>query len=103
MTNKSGRTGWKPTLAPAIKSKRRESTSRARLNSLLRRIRELPLLGFRTLIACYYDAPDLSEVKAWMELARPIQGVRGFMYTPWEKNYRLLPAFGDGLQAERLK
>ena len=59
--------------------------------------------GFRTLIACYYDAPDLSEVKAWMELARPIQGVRGFMYTPWEKNYRLLPAFGDGLQAERLK
>lgn len=56
--------------------------------------------GFKTMIACYYDAPDLTQVKAWMDLARGFQGVRGFMYTPWEKRYQLLPAFGDALQSQ---
>jgi hypothetical protein len=50
--------------------------------------------GFRTLVACYYDADDLNEVKVWLELARPLPNVRGFMYTSWEKKYALLPAFG---------
>lgn len=57
--------------------------------------------GFRTLIACYYDADDLSDVKGWLALARQTPNVRGFMYTPWRKNYGLLGAFGDLLQAER--
>ena len=51
--------------------------------------------GFQTLVACYYDADDLNEVKGWLQLARPLPRVRGFMYTPWQKKYELLPAFGD--------
>ena len=54
--------------------------------------------GFQTLVACYYDADDLNEVKGWLRLARQVAHVRGMMYTPWEKKYSLLPAFGDLLQ-----
>ncbi|MCS7191625.1 MAG: hypothetical protein NZ937_01400 [Armatimonadetes bacterium] len=61
--------------------------------------------GFRVLIACYYDAPNLDEVKGWLELAktfsrppsripRPGQ-VLGFMYTTWERKYELLGEFGE--------
>lgn len=57
--------------------------------------------GFRTLIACYYDAPNLDSVKSWLDLARQTQNVRGLMYTPWRKKYELLPAFGDLLRDER--
>ena len=56
--------------------------------------------GFATLVACYYDADDLKDVKGWLGLARQTPGVRGFMYTPWQRKYSLLPAFGDLLQAE---
>lgn len=51
--------------------------------------------GFRTLVACYYDADDLNDVRGWLDVARGTPGVRGFMYTPWQKKYALLPAFGD--------
>lgn len=51
--------------------------------------------GFRTLIACYYDAPHLDEVQGWQELAQRTKGVTGFMYTTWERNYGLVGAFGD--------
>jgi hypothetical protein len=51
--------------------------------------------GFQTLVACYYDAHNLDDVKSWLALAQDIQGVRGFMYTPWLQKYSLLPAFGD--------
>ena len=54
--------------------------------------------GFRTLVACYYDADDLNDVKGWIEAARPLANVRGFMYTPWQKKYELLPAFADLLR-----
>lgn len=54
--------------------------------------------GFRTLVACYYDAPDLKEVEGWLQIARQTKKVRGFMYTPWEKKYELLPEFGDLLR-----
>ncbi len=56
--------------------------------------------GFQTLIACYYDAKDLTDVKGWIELARHTPNVRGFMYTPWQRKYELLPAFGDLLRTE---
>ena len=55
--------------------------------------------GFRTLGACYYDAADLRDVRGWIEASRGVPGVQGFMYTPWEKNYALLPEFGDLLQS----
>jgi hypothetical protein len=61
--------------------------------------------GFRTLIACYYDAPNLDEVKGWLELVRSISRpsplvprpgqVLGFMYTTWERKYDLLGDFSQ--------
>jgi hypothetical protein len=57
--------------------------------------------GFQTLVACYYDADDLNEVKGWLQLAQQTKGVRGFMYTPWEKKYSLLPQFGELLSGTR--
>jgi hypothetical protein len=56
--------------------------------------------GFRTLAACYYDAPDLKEVEGWLQAAQPIRKVRGFMYTPWGKKYELLADFGDLLHKQ---
>jgi hypothetical protein len=50
--------------------------------------------GFSMLIACYYDADDLDNVKGWMEAVKGVPGVRGFMYTPWTKKYGLLEDFG---------
>ncbi len=55
--------------------------------------------GFATLVACYYDADDLAEVKSWMKLGAQTPQLRGFMYTPWQMKYSLLPAFGDLLQS----
>jgi len=57
--------------------------------------------GFRTLVACYYDADNLDSVKGWLDLARQTKNVRGFMYTPWQKKYALLPGFGDLLRDKR--
>ena len=54
--------------------------------------------GSRTLVACYYDADDLKEVEGWLKLAAQTRKLRGFMYTPWQKKYSLLPAFGDLLR-----
>jgi hypothetical protein len=51
--------------------------------------------GFKILVACYYDANDLRDVQGWLTASRPFSNVQGFMYTPWEKKYQLLPAFGD--------
>jgi len=56
--------------------------------------------GFRTLACCYYDANDLKEVKSWLDAARPLTNVTGFMYTPWQKKYDLLPDFADLLKNE---
>jgi hypothetical protein len=54
--------------------------------------------GFQTLIACYYDANDLTDVKGWIGMAQKTPNVRGFMYTPWQRKYGLLPEFGDLLR-----
>jgi len=51
--------------------------------------------GFAMLVACYYDADDLKDVKGWLKLADQTPKVRGLMYTPWQKKYELLPVFGD--------
>ncbi len=56
--------------------------------------------GFQTLVSCYYDADDLNDVKGWLAIARPLPRVLGFMYTPWQRKYALLPAFGDLLQGD---
>ena len=54
--------------------------------------------GFPVLVACYYDADNLNEVKGWLAAAKPLPNVRGFMYTPWTRRYDLLPAFGELLR-----
>ena len=54
--------------------------------------------GFATLVACYYDAGNLDDVKRWIAVAKPYSNVRGFMYTPWTRKYDLLPGFGDLLK-----
>jgi len=54
--------------------------------------------GFPVLVACYYDAGDLNEVKSWVSLSKPMSNVRGFMYTPWTKRYDLLAPFGELLK-----
>lgn len=51
--------------------------------------------GFDVLIACYYDADDLEQVKGWIRAARDLPGVRGLMYTPWTRRYELLAEFGQ--------
>jgi len=40
----------------------------------------------------------LKEVEGWLKLAAQTRKLRGFMYTPWQKKYSLLPAFGDLLR-----
>lgn len=50
--------------------------------------------GFRTLIACYYDADTLKDVEGWLNLAKNTKNVRGFMYTTWIRKYDLLADFG---------
>ena len=56
--------------------------------------------GFKMLVACYYDADDLESTRQWKEAARKVKGVQGFMYTPWQKKYKLLPEFGDLIRKE---
>ncbi|MCX7705657.1 MAG: hypothetical protein N2115_05295 [bacterium] len=46
--------------------------------------------GFRILIANYYDADNLDDVKEWFNLAQNIKGISGFMYTTWQRKYDLL-------------
>jgi hypothetical protein len=54
--------------------------------------------GFRTLGACYYDADDLTDIKAWLSLSRRTPGTEGLMYTPWLRKYALLGEFGELLR-----
>jgi len=54
--------------------------------------------GFQTLGACYYDADNLDQVKAWLAVTKPMTSVRGLMYTPWTRKYQLLGEFGELLK-----
>jgi hypothetical protein len=56
--------------------------------------------GFQTLAACYYDADNLDQVKDWLAATKPMSNVRGFMYTPWQRKYTLLPEFGELLKVK---
>ncbi len=58
------------------------------------RLRFFAEQGFRTLIACYYDADNLNDVQQWLQIAQKTPRVRGFMYTTWERKYELLAPFG---------
>jgi len=58
--------------------------------------------GFRTMGACYYDAPDLGGSREWLESLRATPNAEGIMYTSWAKKYDLLGAFGDMLSEDAL-
>jgi hypothetical protein len=58
-------------------------------------------LGFRTLAASYYDAPDLSNVEQWLESLDETPGACGIMYTTWSENYDLLDEFGELVSSGR--
>ena len=49
--------------------------------------------GSSTLVACYYDADDLADVRRWVDLAAETPHVAGFMYTTWDRKYDLLEEF----------
>jgi hypothetical protein len=57
--------------------------------------------GSSTLVVCYYDAANLDDVVRRLAFADRTPNVRGFMYTSWEENYDLLPAFGYLLRVQR--
>jgi hypothetical protein len=53
--------------------------------------------GHRQILAGYYDVDDLSGFTAWDAAARDVRGVDGFMYTTWERKYRLLEDYGRAM------
>src|SRR5208282_5658333 len=57
--------------------------------------------GFTSLAACYYDADNLDDVKGWIGAAQGMPNIKGFMYTPWEKKYKLLGDFGELLKDQK--
>lgn len=46
--------------------------------------------GQKTMVACFYDAEGLEEVRQWAQLAGREQS---YMFTSWAKNYDCLPEF----------
>lgn len=53
--------------------------------------------GHRQILAGYYDVDDLSGFTRWDAAARGVRGVDGFMYTTWERKYRLLEEYGRAM------
>lgn len=53
--------------------------------------------GFKVLIACYYDADNVEDVKRWEEIAKKYENITGFMYTTWLKRYELVSEFAKVL------
>jgi hypothetical protein len=58
-------------------------------------------LGFRQLLAGYYDGDDLSGFTAWDHAARGVPKVEGFMYTTWVAKYGLLERYGEAMRGTR--
>jgi hypothetical protein len=51
--------------------------------------------GFRTMGAAYYDSGDLQNSRDWLDSLMRTPHAQGILYTTWEKQYGLLPDFGD--------
>ena len=47
--------------------------------------------GHHQIIAGFYDGP-LDEVGRWLDSARPVSNIDGFMYTTWRQDYSQLEA-----------
>ena len=57
--------------------------------------------GFRVMAAAYYDSGSLDNPRDWLRALRKVPAAVGIMYTTWQRDYRLLPDFGDLVQSER--
>ncbi|MCS7180825.1 MAG: hypothetical protein NZ891_05690 [bacterium] len=53
--------------------------------------------GFKVLIACYYDANNMEDVKGWYEISKKFNNIIGFMYTTWQRKYNFLKDFANVL------
>ena len=52
--------------------------------------------GNRQVIAGYYDTDDVKgEAAGWMKAAKGVNGVRGYMYTTWQNNYKDLEKYAE--------
>jgi len=56
---------------------------------------------FQMLIACYYDAANLQDVEDWRKAAQGLPGIRGYMYTIWQRKYNLLEDFARLLWGQK--
>jgi hypothetical protein len=53
--------------------------------------------GHEQVLAGYYDG-GLENFRSWDRAARRVKGVRGFMFTTWRNDYRLLEAYGKAMR-----
>jgi hypothetical protein len=57
--------------------------------------------GHRQLVAGYYDNHNVGpRVKQWTDAAARVDGVIGYMYTTWRKDYSKLEAFADEVRKQ---
>lgn len=65
--------------------------ARARMGSL----QYFERLGFRTMVAAYYDSGSVSGAERWLRVAEGAPGLCGMMYTTWRDDYRYLEPFAE--------
>jgi hypothetical protein len=52
-------------------------------------------------VAGYYDDPSLRTTRNWLDSAREVDGVIGYMYTTWRQDYDRVEAFANLCRAEK--
>ena len=57
--------------------------------------------GHRQVIATYYDDPGLRQTRDWLDSARSAEGVIGYMYTTWQRDYDRMEAFAELCRAKK--
>jgi hypothetical protein len=55
--------------------------------------------GHRQIIAGFYDS-GMDGFTRWHKAARGVEGVRGFTYTTWRADYRLLEKYGESMRGK---
>jgi hypothetical protein len=57
--------------------------------------------GHRQILAGYYDAEGINNLKDWLAAAKGIPRESGFMYTTWQNQYTHLERYGKALREAR--
>lgn len=55
--------------------------------------------GHRQMMAGFYDG-GIENFERWHAAAKGVRGVRGFMYTTWHADYRLLERYGEAMKGK---